>query len=126
MNAWLRIAVMFFVTEICLSIIGGGFDLQKMAFAGGFIIVILSLPLIGVLIALNAIEQWTGRPGAIVISTIGLIPSGFVFIAAPAMGVRADFEGYTLSICVAGWIWSAAWLLTSKKILATAADLQTQ
>ena len=56
MRFWPRILVMLVVTELTLMVLGGGLDLHGMAFAGGFIVVICTVPLIATLAALHGLQ----------------------------------------------------------------------
>jgi hypothetical protein len=114
MNAWPRIAIMVVVSEVVLMIISAGFDIQGMMFVGGFILVIGTLPLIGIIAIFHVMQKRLGNIVIYLIAMIGFIPTFFVFVVAPAMGVVGGFNAYAQSLCVAGWIWSAAWILTSQ------------
>jgi len=114
MNAWLRIAIMVLVSEITFMIIAAGFDIQGMLFAGSFIVVFWTLPLIIIISIFHLLQKWLGNAATVLIATVGLLPTIFVFGIAPAIGVTGGVNSYAQSLCLAGWLWSAAWLLTSQ------------
>ena len=57
MHAWLRIAKMVVVSEIILTIIAGGFNIQNMLIASLFIIVFCTLPLIFIVSIFEAMRR---------------------------------------------------------------------
>lgn len=113
MKFWPRILVMLVVTELTLMVIGGGLDLHGMAFAGGYIVVICTVPLIAIIAALHGLQLAFGRVGTALTLLFGLAPTLFALIIGPAMGVKGTFTGYGLLLTVVGLPWCAAWLLTS-------------
>jgi hypothetical protein len=113
MTGWLRVPIMVIVSEITLMIIAAGFDINGMLFAGSFIFVFVTLPLVVAVFILHIIQKLTGIFGTIITSMIGLLPTAFVFVAAPGMGIAGGFNHYAQSLCIAGWLWSAAWILTA-------------
>jgi hypothetical protein len=109
-----RIAIMVVVSEIMLMIMAGGFNVQVMLVASPFIIVFCTLPLILIIWHFHSVEKRLGKTGTVSIAAVGLLPTLFVFVIAPTIGVRGGFNTYAGTLCVAGWLWSAAWLRTSQ------------
>lgn len=124
MSGWQRIAIMVVVSGITLTIIGAGFDAEGMGLVGSYVLFFCTLPLILLIAIFNALEKWLGLTGTVLIALVGLLPTAFLFWIAPAQGIVAEFNGYGQAMCIAGWFWSAAWLLTSPRLSRRAARSQ--
>ena len=110
-----RILIMTLVSELALAVMGAGLDPAGLAFVGGFILVIATIPILIVTALLHGIERWAGSSATLIISAFGLLPTLFVFGIAPAMGVRGGDGSYVTALCLAGWFWGAGWYMSAPK-----------
>lgn len=105
---------MFVMSVVSLTIMAAGFDADDMIFAAAHIIFFGTIPILGVVTLFHCIERWCGKAGMISVAVVGLAPAAFVFIVAPAIGVKGNANNFALTLCIAGLLWSAAWVSTSK------------
>lgn len=115
MSFWWRILIMVVVSEFTLTIILGGLEPQSMIMAGSLVLFFSTLPLIAVVVLLDRIQNALGRIGTVLTIMVGFIPTIFVFVIGPAMGIKGGNSEYTAILSVAGLPWSGAWYLTSPK-----------
>lgn len=104
-----RILIMTIITEMCLCLMGAGFDINGWMLVGGFVVMIGTIPIVGAMIALSGVEQLMGSRGSFAIATVGLLPT----VAAIFIAGSFAMTGYGFALMASGWLWGLGWLLTS-------------
>jgi hypothetical protein len=78
-------------------------------------IMFLGLPILGVVFILHKVERNFGPLVTYCIAALGLLPTLFVYLIAPMMGIHGGDQGYIFVLILSGLPWAIGWIVTSHK-----------
>jgi hypothetical protein len=110
-----RVTTIWLLAILSLALIGGGIDPAAMLFVVGMGIMFLGLPILGVVFILHKVERNFGPLVTYCIAALGLLPTLFVYLIAPMMGIHGGDQGYIFVLILSGLPWAIGWIVTSHK-----------
>lgn len=109
-----RILLMTLISNLALMLIGAGFDPNGLAYVGGMVLVLATIPVMVVMAALHGLETLLNLKPYVIAGFGAGFPAVAMGFLISSYGIDSASYGYAVAVGLMGLVWGAGWWATAR------------